>query len=103
VVLYGDAEQTKGVITIPVSIEDPEGDSIETTCAAEEGTVTLSEDGSAVTYHIPTPLDPKSDGLIDVSCTVSDSGSCQVKTFKTVITISAAGDQAGSGCALVRP
>ncbi|HSA59016.1 MAG TPA: hypothetical protein VLJ37_04955 [bacterium] len=98
-VLFGAAEKTKGVITIPVSIVDPEGDNFTTTCSVDEGTVALGE--GVVTYTIPTPLDPKSDGLITVSCTVGDSGSCQEKTFKTVVSIGVAGDQLGSGCSLL--
>jgi hypothetical protein len=81
-------------------VEDPESDHVDIKVSVEEGNAVI--DGNVIRFTLPTPLSMDSDGLLEVSATVSDSGSCQEKTFKTVVSVGVAGDQLGSGCSLIR-
>lgn len=91
-------EIRKGVFEIPFSVEDPDGDHVDMSIAADEGSVEIA--GGSIFYTLPKPLNIDSDGLAEVTLKVSDSGSCETKTFKTSVKIGVAGDQLG-GCALM--
>ncbi|HEX5037027.1 MAG TPA: hypothetical protein VFX30_07690 [bacterium] len=91
---------SKGVFEIPFSVLDPEGDDVDVTINSTDGNAEIV--GDAIRFTVQTPLDIHSDGVAEVSVTVSDSGSCQQKTYKSSVTFGLAGDQAGSGCSLVR-
>jgi hypothetical protein len=66
--------------------------------SAEAGSAEIV--GDVIRFTLKTPLSKETDGEVEVSATVSDSGSCEEKTFKTVLKIGVAGDQLG-GCALL--
>lgn len=70
----GPKEVKKGVFEIPFKVEDPDGDNVVVKATADSGDATIS--GGVITYTLPRPIS-KDD-------------------------LSAGGDQAGSGCALVR-